>query len=88
MQWIWLYFIAVNLLACAVTVWDKRCARRGARRVPEARLWLIAALGGAPMMLFTMCRVRHKTRHASFMWGLPALMLLQAAVWVVIHGNL
>lgn len=87
MKWLWIYLIGINLLGGALTAWDKRRARRAARRVPEARLWLIAALGGAPVMLLTMRLVRHKTRRKSFMWGLPALMLLQAAlVWAFLSG--
>ncbi len=69
--------MAVNLFAALLTGWDKRCARRGARRVPEARLWLVAVLGGALGMWCVMRRIRHKTRHRSFMWGLPLLCCLQ-----------
>ncbi len=81
---LWGYLAAVNLVAALVTAWDKRCARRGNRRVPETRLWLFAALGGALAMLCVMRRIRHKTRHRSFMWGLPALLVLQIAGTITI----
>ena len=76
---VWIYLAAVNLLALFLTVWDKRQARRHAWRVPERTLFLVALLGGAPLMLAGMCAVRHKTRKAKFMLGLPLIFLLQAA---------
>ncbi len=80
--WLWGYLVAINWLAITLTIWDKRCARRGKRRVAEARLWSIAVLGGALGMWCVMRRIRHKTRHTSFMWGLPLLVLVQAALLI------
>ncbi len=79
------YFIGISLLACVLTVWDKRCARRKKRRVAEKTLFAVAALGGALAMLVTMRLVRHKTRHRRFMWGLPLIVLLQCAVLYAIY---
>jgi uncharacterized membrane protein YsdA (DUF1294 family) len=61
-----------------VTAWDKRCARRREWRVPENTLFFIAFVGGAAAMLLTMLLVRHKTRHARFMVGLPLVLAVQA----------
>ncbi len=77
---LWGYLVGVNLVAVLLVRWDKRCARRNKRRVPEARLWAVAWLGGAIGMFCAMLRVRHKTRHRSFMWGLPAVILLQGGL--------
>ena len=71
------YLIAINVLACAMTVWDKKCARRGRRRVPERALFTVAAFGGAAAMLVTMRLIRHKTRYRRFMGGLPMIIILQ-----------
>ena len=49
-------------------------------RVPEAQLLLISALGGSPAMLLTMLLIRHKTRKAKFMVGIPLIMILQAVI--------
>lgn len=76
-QWGLLYLIAINVLAWALTVWDKRQARLFRRRVAESTLFTVAALGGAVTMYITMCRIRHKTKHRRFMWGLPLILLLQ-----------
>ncbi len=79
MPWYGWYLIGISFLACVLTAWDKRCARRGGRRVAEKTLFAVAALGGALVMLVTMRLVRHKTRHRRFMWGLPLIILLQGA---------
>lgn len=70
------YLIAVSLLAAILTVSDKRRARTHRWRIREATLWSVAALGGAAVMLLTMRLIRHKTRHTSFMVGLPLLTVL------------
>ena len=77
MEWLVLWIILINLVACLLTVVDKSRARRGGWRIPEATLFAVAALGGTPLMLFTMHRIRHKTRHRRFMWGLPLMLLAQ-----------
>ncbi len=73
----WLAF--ASLIAAALTLGDKRAARRQGRRVPERVLFLWAALGGSAAMRVTMRLIRHKTLHRRFMWGLPAILLLQCA---------
>ena len=78
-QGVWIYLAAINLIAFILTVSDKRRARRGAWRVPERTLFSVAALGGAPLMLVGMLAVRHKTKKAKFMLGLPLMCLLQTA---------
>lgn len=57
---------AASLLALLLYGWDKAAARRGARRVPEARLLLLGLLGGAPGALAGMLLFRHKTRQPRF----------------------
>ncbi len=83
MPWYGWYVIGISLLACVLTVWDKRCARRGRWRVPERTLFALALLGGAAAMLLTMRAVRHKTRHRRFMWGLPLIIAAQVALLIL-----
>lgn len=80
MPWYLPYLAAINILAWALSAWDKHQARRGGWRVSEATLLLVAALGGSPAMLLTMRHIRHKTRRRKFMWGLPVMLAVQAAV--------
>ncbi|NLX92619.1 MAG: DUF1294 domain-containing protein [Clostridiales bacterium] len=75
---IWL--AAVSGFTTLLTLYDKRAARRGARRVPEHTLLLVSAIGGSAAMLATMRIVRHKTKHAKFMVGIPVMIAAQVAV--------
>ncbi len=64
---------------------DKKKARRGAFRVPEKTLFLLAFLGGATGGLLGMEVFRHKTKHGTFVWGFRILTLLQLAglLWLL-----
>jgi uncharacterized membrane protein YsdA (DUF1294 family) len=72
-----IYFVAISLLAVIITVYDKRAAQKKKWRVRESTLLLIAALGGSVTMLLTMHVIRHKTKHAKFMVGIPVIIVLQ-----------
>lgn len=69
--------VALSLLTFVCYGWDKSCAVRGARRVPESTLHLLSLLGGWPGALVGQQHFRHKTRKWSF----------QSAFWltVVMH---
>lgn len=87
---IMLYFLLISALGVVITIFDKRSAKAGGQRIPEATLFLVAALGAALPMYFTMKRIRHKTLHKRFMIGLPLLFVLQTAgagaiVWFLLH---
>ncbi len=75
-----MYLSAISLVSVVVTVADKLKAKKGRWRVPENTLLLLAALGGSVAMYLTMHLIRHKTRHAKFMWGIPIILLFQAVV--------
>ena len=81
------YLAAVNLLAFTVYGVDKRRAKKDKRRVPEKTLFLLAIIGGSVGAWAGMYTFRHKTRHWYFRFGLPALLLLQAAglCWLIIR---
>ena len=73
------YLAAISVLSVAVTVHDKISARRGTWRVPEKTLFFLAFIGGAAAMWLTMIVIRHKTRRARFMVGIPSIILLHLA---------
>lgn len=79
------YLVAVNLLAAILTISDKRRSIRHRFRIPEKVLFLAAILGGSIGEYVTMRIIRHKTLHKRFMWGLPAIIVLQlaAAAWLI-----
>jgi len=51
-------------------------------RIPETTLLLLAALGGSLGLYLSMYLFRHKTKHAKFFLGVPAILLIQLAlIW-------
>ena len=78
------YLAAISLLAVVLTIHDKRAAQRHKWRVRESTLLLTAALGGSIAMLLTMHLIRHKTKHAKFMVGIPVIIAAQIALVVVV----
>ena len=73
-------FSSLSVLLC---IYDKIAAKcLPGHRVPEAILLLLPALGGSFFMLLTMLLIRHKTKHAKFMIGIPVILLLQIAAAV------
>jgi uncharacterized membrane protein YsdA (DUF1294 family) len=72
------FVILVNLITFLCFASDKRRAKRGARRIPESTLLTLAALGGAPGAWLSMLVFRHKTRHARFAFGVPAILFGEA----------
>lgn len=78
------YLGIISLVAVILTAADKYKAQHHRWRIPEATLFLVAALGGCAAMYVTMRLIHHKTCHRRFMWGLPAILLLQIAAATVI----
>ncbi|MFB5269760.1 DUF1294 domain-containing protein [Paenibacillus enshidis] len=76
---IWLFVI--NCIAYIVMSDDKNRARRKRDRIPEKTLFLLALIGGALGILVGMYRKRHKTKHASFKYGIPLLLFLNALLY-------
>ena len=74
------YLLAVNVLLFALMGIDKYKAKRGLWRIPEKTLFLTAALGGSIGGILGMRLFRHKTRHNSFKFGFPAILIAQLAL--------
>ena len=55
---------------------DKHKARKKLRRVPEATLLGAAAIGGSIGVWLAMYTVRHKTKHAKFVIGVPLILIV------------
>ena len=75
-----LYLIIINAVGFLLMLADKRKARQGAWRIPEATLLGTAALGGSIGVLAGMYLVRHKTRHLKFTIGVPLILFVQIAL--------
>ena len=78
---------AVNLLAFALYGIDKLKAKKGAWRIPESTLLLVAFLGGSLGALLGMELFRHKTKHAKFKVLVPLFLILHIALGVYIFKS-
>lgn len=76
------YMIFINILAFTIMGIDKKKARNGEYRISERTLWIVAVIGGGTGAYLGMKQFRHKTKHASFKWGLPVLMVIQLGLLV------
>ena len=87
MKVILLALAGLNLLAFALYGVDKLKAKKGAWRIPEATLLLVAFLGGSLGALLGMELFRHKTRHAKFRILVPLFLILHIALGVYMVKN-
>ena len=71
------YLVLINLIGFFAMMIDKRRAKRGAWRIPEKTLFIIAILFGSVGVSLGMKRFRHKTKHKSFVIGIPAIEIVQ-----------
>ena len=69
------YLIIMNLAGFALMGLDKYKARRHLWRIPERTLFAASLLGG--MYFF-----RHKTKHWYFVAGMPAILIVQAGIYL------
>lgn len=75
------YLFIVNALGFCIMLLDKHFARHKMWRVPEATLFGLAVFGGSLGCICGMYTARHKTRHLSFVLGMPAILILQIAIF-------
>ena len=83
-----IYALAVNIGALCLFYSDKRRAKMGKFRIPEAALMLLPIFGGALGGVMGMLMFRHKTRHRLFNVCLPLLLILDLAVILLIFKSL
>lgn len=74
------YFTAMNIAGLCLMGLDKYKAKKHAFRIPESTLFIVAIIGGSIGCIIGMYAFRHKTRHWSFVYGMPAILLIQLAV--------
>lgn len=74
-----IYLAVINIVAFFLYGIDKWKARHDKWRITEASLLWIAGAGGSIGALLGMKVWHHKTQHAKFRFGLPAILILQLA---------
>lgn len=77
------YLVIINVVTFALYGADKRRARKGAWRISERTLLLLALFGGALGAFAGMRHFRHKTRKLAFRVVVPVLMALQVAAYAL-----
>ena len=77
-----IYLVVMNIIGFTIMGIDKSRAKRGAWRIPEKTLFLIAILGGSIGSILGMKQFRHKTKHKIFTIGMPAILIVQAAIFL------
>ena len=81
------YIVVINVIGFALMGIDKAKARKRAWRIPEATLFLIALVGGSLGTTVGMRVFRHKTLHWYFVFGMPAILIVQILlILFVIYG--
>ena len=74
----------INLITFITYGIDKLKAKRGKSRISERVLLTMAAIGSSFGALVAMQVFRHKTQHAKFKYGIPALLILHIALAIYI----
>lgn len=80
------YLLIVNALGFILMLVDKIKARKNLWRIPEVTLFLMAAIGGSIGSILGMYTFRHKTKHVSFLLGMPLILAVQIVIVILIMG--
>lgn len=81
-MYIFIFFILLlNVIGFAMMGIDKKRSQKGKWRIPERRLWLIGVIGGGFGLYWGMKRFHHKTKHKSFVLGIPLVCLLNLVIY-------
>ena len=83
-----IYLIVVNAAGLIAMGADKRKAVNGSWRIPEKTLFLLSLIGGSVGTWAGMYIFRHKTKHWYFVIGMPAILIIQIVLAVLIIGKL
>ncbi|MDA3733448.1 DUF1294 domain-containing protein [Niameybacter massiliensis] len=80
MEYLFIYFLVINLIGFGMMYSDKKRAIKKKYRIPEKTLFLVALVGGSLGTTLGMETFRHKTKHWYFKWGMPAIFVLQIII--------
>lgn len=80
-----IYLLLVNIIAFALMGIDKSKARHHKWRIPEKTLFLSAIIGGSIGANLGMQVFRHKTKHPSFVIGMPCILIAHIALGVYLY---
>lgn len=82
------YLVIMNVYVFFLCRHDKLSAILGKERVPEKDFFVLSFFGGSIGMIVGMYAFRHKTKHVSFVLGIPFIMAVQACiVWFLVKNG-
>ena len=82
------YLLAINIATFFLYGIDKYKAKKGKRRISEATLLTMAAIGGSIGAWVGMRIWHHKTMHKKFKYGIPVIIIFQVALAVYLLTNI
>ena len=82
------YLLIINIIAFSLMYIDKQKAKKNKWRIKEDTLMISAFLGGSIGALIGMNTFRHKTKHAKFKSGIPAILIFQIIIELAIYASL
>ena len=82
------YLLAVNIATFFLYGIDKYKAKKNQRRISEATLLTMAAIGGSIGAWAGMQLWHHKTMHKKFKYGIPLIIIMQVALAVYLLTNI
>lgn len=77
-----LYIISINIIGFVFMGVDKKKAQHKKWRIKEKTLFFIAAVGGSAGSIVGMQYFHHKTKHKSFVIGMPSILILQIIIYI------
>ena len=78
-----LYLFTINAVALVLMLVDKIKAKKNRWRIPEKILFLAAIAGGSIGSLLGIYLFRHKTKHFSFLLGMPLILGVQIIIYCI-----
>lgn len=79
-----IYLLAMTIVTFFIYGIDKYKARKTKWRIPETTLLWMAIWGGSVGALLGMKVWRHKTLHRKFKYGVPAILIIQIILAILI----
>ena len=80
MKEVLIYLLVINLIGFLSMGFDKFKAKNNFWRTKEKTLFMIALIGGSIGSIIGMYTFRHKTKHNTFVYGMPIILSIQIGV--------
>ena len=88
MEYFTIYLVVMNLITLTLYGMDKRRAQKRQWRISENVLIGCALIGGSLGALLGVRVFHHKTKHFSFVIGIPFLCLCQLLLFLLIRKHI